>query len=96
MNGHTNRHNCYIWGQEHPHEIYQHVKDSPKDNVWCGIMHDCLIGPLSFAENTITANKHLDMMPWFAFPQTDGIEQEEKTKILFQQGGVPHHFSHKA
>jgi hypothetical protein len=34
MIGHLNRHNCGVWGQEQLHEIYEHVWDSQKVNVW--------------------------------------------------------------
>ena len=35
-----NRHNFRIWGSQNPHETYELERDSPKLNVWCGIMHD--------------------------------------------------------
>lgn len=40
VNGTVNRHNCRIWGSEQPHEFIQYERDTPKVNVWCGLMHD--------------------------------------------------------
>ena len=45
-----NRHNSRIWGSQNPHETYELERDSSKLNVWCGIMHDKIIGPFFFAE----------------------------------------------
>lgn len=38
------------------HEIVQYQRDSPKVNVWCGLMHDKVLGPFIFAENTINGD----------------------------------------
>jgi len=32
LSGKVNRHNVRIWGTENPHEIVEHVRDSPKLN----------------------------------------------------------------
>ena len=37
VSGKQNTHNVRIWGSEHPHEIRELQRDSPKVNVWCGI-----------------------------------------------------------
>jgi hypothetical protein len=59
INGHVNRHNCHIWGQDGQFEIYMHVPYSL--TLWCDMMHDSIIRPFFCAENTIVANIHLDM-----------------------------------
>ena len=33
-----NKHNVRIWGSENPHASRELQRDSPKVNVWCGIM----------------------------------------------------------
>jgi len=38
--GVVNRHNVRIWGSENPHVVFQNQQDSPKVNVWCGLMHN--------------------------------------------------------
>ena len=87
MNGHVNRNNVCIWGQKLPYEVYGHVQDFLKVNVWCGMVHG--------AENTIMANIYLDMLHLFLFPQIAGIEQEKGGEILFQQDGAAPHFRHE-
>ncbi|GBL60335.1 hypothetical protein AVEN_89352-1 [Araneus ventricosus] len=39
VSGMVNRHNVHIWGSENPHVSAQLQRDSPKVNVWCGLMH---------------------------------------------------------
>ena len=55
VSGLLNRQNLRIWGLENPHDTCELEQDSPKLNVWCGIMHDKFIGPFFFAEKSITA-----------------------------------------
>jgi hypothetical protein len=57
--GVVNRHNCRIWGSENPHALMEHVRDSPKVNVWCGIMSDRISGPFFFHESTITSGRSI-------------------------------------
>jgi len=59
INGHVNRHNYHIWGQDGQFEKYKHVPYSL--TLWCGMMHDSIIRPFFCAENTIMANIYLDM-----------------------------------
>ena len=49
VSGLINRHNSRIWGLQNSHETYELERDSPKLDVWCGIMHDKIIGPFFFA-----------------------------------------------
>jgi hypothetical protein len=35
--GKVRRHNVRIWGTENPHVGREHIRDSPKVNVWCVI-----------------------------------------------------------
>jgi hypothetical protein len=87
--GKVNRHNCRIWGSENPHVLREHLRDSPKVNVWCGLFHDCVIGPFFFAEQSITGSIYLDMLENFAMPQLEELGNE----IMFQQDGAPPHWS---
>ena len=43
--GIVNRHNVRIWGTSHPREYVENERNSPKVNVWCGLLHDTVIGP---------------------------------------------------
>jgi hypothetical protein len=47
----------------------EHVRDSPKVNVWCGNMSNRIVGPFFFHESTITSAVYLDMLQNFVFPQ---------------------------
>ena len=35
--GKVNHHNGRIWVSENPHVAIEHIHDSPKVNVWCGV-----------------------------------------------------------
>ena len=82
VSGKVNKHNIRIWGSENPCEVVEKEKDSPKINVWCGLMHNQIIGPFIFAESTITANIYLDMLKNYVAPR---LEE-------FQQDGAPPHW----
>ena len=69
VSGLINRHNSTIWGLQNPHETYKLGRDSPVPNVWCGIMHDKIIGPFFFAEKSIAAQIYLDLLTEYASPQ---------------------------
>ena len=86
--GKVNRHNARIWGSQHPYAIIEHVRDSPKVNVWCGIMCDRIIGPFFFAERTVNGVIYLDMLEQFVIPQL-----ELQPQVIFQQDGAPPHWS---
>jgi transposase len=87
ISGHVHSHNIRMWGQEHPHAIVEHERDSPKINVWCGLAHDQVIGPIFFAECTVKSTTYLDMLELFAVPQIGG------NSVIFQQDGSPPHFA---
>jgi hypothetical protein len=67
----------------------EHVRDSSKVNVWCGIMSDRIVGPFFFFfhENTITSAVYLDTLENFVFPQISEVDD-----LIFQQDGAPPHF----
>jgi hypothetical protein len=50
VSGKLNTHNVRIWGLENPHVTRELQRDSPKVNVWCGIMCNRIIGPFSSKE----------------------------------------------
>ena len=71
VSGLINRHNSRIWGSQNPHETFELERDSPKLNVWCGIMHDKIICPFFFAEKLITAQIYLDLLTEYVSPQLE-------------------------
>ena len=62
VSGLLNRQNLRIWDSENPHDTCELERDSRKLNVWCGIMHDKIIGPFFFAEKSITVQIYLDVL----------------------------------
>lgn len=88
VSGLVNRHNVRIWGSENPHVTRELTRDSPKVNVWCGLMHNKVIGPFFFCEKTITAHIYLDVLRAYVVPQLE----EYQPLVLFQQDGAPPHW----
>ncbi|KFM70390.1 hypothetical protein X975_16355, partial [Stegodyphus mimosarum] len=84
LSGIDYRHNVRIWGSENPHEYREAQRDSP--NVWCGLMHDRVIGPFFFTEKTVSSVV-LDMLENFVFPQLEELQAH----VFLQQDGAPPH-----
>ena len=70
-----NKHNVRIWELEHLYEIRELERDSPKVNVWCGIMCNRVIGPFFFHETTITADFYLGV---YAYVYTYVLNEVKK------------------
>ena len=66
-------HNVRIWGSENPHVVIEHLRDIPKVNVWCGLLHDHLVGLFSFVEDTVTSTIYMNMLKGFIFPQIEDL-----------------------
>ena len=62
-------------------------RDSPKINVWHGLMHNQIIGLFIFAKSTITANIYLDMLKHYVVPQ---LEEFQPWVVYQQDGALPH------
>ena len=62
----VNRHNARIWGSENPHVVIEQICDSPKVNLWCGLLRDHLVGPFFFTEDTVTSTIYMSMLEGFA------------------------------
>jgi hypothetical protein len=48
VSGRVNTHNCRIWGSENPRASLEHVRDSPKVNVFCALSKERVYGPFFF------------------------------------------------
>ena len=88
MCGKVNRHNVRIWGTENPHATMEHVRDSPKMNMFCAVSSCKVYGPIFFAEQLVTGINYLDMLQLWLMPQL----QEASEDFIFQQDGAPPHF----
>jgi len=87
VSGRVNTHNCRIWGSENLRVSLEHVRDSPKVNVFCALRKERVYGPFFFMETTITGIVYLDMLQEFLIPQLD--EDDQEGRIHFQQDGAP-------
>ncbi|XP_023725909.1 uncharacterized protein LOC111874552 [Cryptotermes secundus] len=90
VSGKVNTHNCRIWGSENSRVSLEHVRDSPKVNVFCALSTERVYGPFFFMERTITGSVYLDMLQEFLIPQLD--EDDQEGRIHFQQDGAPPHY----
>src|SRR5215469_2188886 len=92
ISGRVNRHNCRIWGEENPHELYEHERDSPKVTVWCALANNRIYGPYFFDEKTVNSASYLNMLQTFFVPQLQQIRGHLR-RIIFQQDGAPPHYA---
>jgi len=92
ISGRVNRHNCRIWGEENPHELYEHERDSLKVNVWCGLANNRIYGPYFFDEKTVNGASYLHMLQTFFLPQLRQVRGRLR-RAIFQQDGAPPHYA---
>ncbi|KFM73429.1 Zinc finger MYM-type protein 1, partial [Stegodyphus mimosarum] len=57
-------------------------------NVWCELMHDRVIGPFFFTEQTVSSVVYLDILQNFVFPQLEELQPH----VFLQQDGAPPHW----
>ena len=63
LNGCINQRNCQILGSEKLHVTHKFVHNSPKQNIWCELMHNHIFGLFAFAEKeTINVMIFLDVL----------------------------------
>jgi hypothetical protein len=81
LNDTVNRHSCRIVDSQPPKEIIEYQRDTPKVNVWCGMMKDHIIGPVFFFQGaTMTNHLYLYMLEHYTVPQLSSdawIQQAE-------------------
>jgi hypothetical protein len=88
LSGKVNRRNVRIWSIANPHVNVEHLRDSPKVNVFCAVSRCKVYGPFFFAEPTVTGHSYLDMITEWLTPQL----REDLPDVVFQQDGAPPHF----
>jgi len=86
--GKVNLHNIHIWGTENPHAMMEHIRDSPKVNVFCAISSCKVYAPFFFVEPTVNGINYLDTLQLWLMPQL----QEDGKDFIFQKEGAPPHF----
>jgi len=86
--GVVNRHNDpHLALREHACCSFQNQQGSPKLDVWCGIMHNKVIGPIFFNEPNISANVYLRHVGTLRC-----TSEEFQPWIIFQQDGARTHW----
>lgn len=90
ISGKVNKHNVRIWGTENPRASIEHVRDSPKLNVFCAISKKKVYGPFYFQEATVRGNVYLDMLTEWLMPQLE----EDSDDFVWVQDGAPPHWLH--
>ncbi|XP_033610354.1 uncharacterized protein LOC117282915 [Cryptotermes secundus] len=88
LTGKVNRHNARIWGLQNACVTLEHVRDSPKVNVFCAIILMKVYGPFFFDENTVTGVTYLRILQNWLVPQMN----EASGDYIFQQDGAPSHW----
>ena len=83
VSGHMKGHNVRICGSETPHKTLEMERDSPKVNVWCGLMHNRIVGPFFFKEKTVNGSIYLYMLERFSLSKLQD----------FQYGAPPHWYT---
>ena len=90
VTGKFNKQNTCIWGTEHPHAIQEHVRDSPKVDVFCAISKKCVYWPFFFEGTTVNSEAYLARLQnWL----TELLFEGERADFIFQQDGAPPHWS---
>ena len=84
LSGKVNKRNVRIWGSE---RLVEHIRDSPKVNVFCALNMQKVYGPFFFVEKTIEGGHYLDMLKLWPLPQ---LQQDIPNMILQQDGAFPH------
>jgi hypothetical protein len=87
FSGKFNRHDVRIWGKENPPATVQHIRVSPKFNVFCAISSRKVYGPFFFAEKSVNGFAYLDMLQLCLLPQL-----QDSDSFILQQDGAPPHF----
>jgi len=94
VNGHVNRHNAIYWSANNPHQLMPVAQQGPGVMVWCGILHDKIIGPFFIEEGTITGIRYQQLLQHKILPAIQN--RPDFNKLYFQQDGAQPHFSHVA
>ncbi|GFG36192.1 hypothetical protein Cfor_06409 [Coptotermes formosanus] len=79
---------CVCWGMENPHAMVEHIRDSPKVNVFCAISSCKVYGPFFFVEPTVTSINYLDKLQLWLMSQL----HEDSKDFIFQKERSPSHF----
>ncbi|PSN40664.1 hypothetical protein C0J52_15767 [Blattella germanica] len=73
---------------ERPRAVLQHVRDSPKINVFFAVSHRKVYGPFFFPEQTVNSARYLGMLQIWLMPQL----KEQQDDFVFPKDPAPPHW----
>jgi hypothetical protein len=80
-----------IWGTEQPHAQIEHLRDSPKVNVFCAVSREQMHGAFLSTEATVTGYTFLDMLENWLSPKLNTNYYDYNLQL---DGASPPPFSH--
>jgi hypothetical protein len=86
ISGKINKRNVRIWGSENPGATVEHVRGSPKINVFCALSSKKVYGPFFFQEKIVTGASYLYMLIYWLMPQL------HEDNFVFKHDGAPPHW----
>lgn len=91
--GINNLRNQHTWAEVNPHTtIERNFQQRFSINVWCGIVHDQLIGPFIFQER-LTGQTYLQFLEEELPTLLEDVPLATRRQLYFQHDGAPPHFS---
>jgi hypothetical protein len=70
VSGKVSTHKSRIWSSKNLRVFLEHVRDSPKVNVFCALSKERVYFRFFFMDMTITGIVYLDILQQFPIPQT--------------------------
>lgn len=91
--GVNNLHNEHSWAEENPHEVVeQNFQHRFSVNVWCGLLHNRLIGPF-ILPGRLNAELYLHFLQEELPQLLENVPLRLRQNLYFQHDGAPPHFS---
>lgn len=70
------------------YEIYEYVRNSSNESVWCRLFDYRVVDPFFFLWRTIAVIIYLDTIVQIVFPQLEQIEQRTQQRVIQMQDGT--------
>lgn len=93
INSCISHYNCGTLGSQKLNKFLEYVCDTLMVNMWCGLLHDCLVGPYLSVGRITTGDIYQHLWQQSVFLQIDDIEWENENGVILKQDGALPHFS---
>lgn len=93
INNSISHYNCGTLGSQKLNKFLEYVCDTLMVNMWCGLLHGCVVGPYLSVERTTTGDIYKHLLQQSVFLQVDDIEWENENGVILKQDGALPHFS---